>query len=253
MSAEPEDVCDKILKLSKDKIGLAVALSKLSKEEREKVNESLELVKKCARRNVKKRKIDDIPEEDIVVDRFIENLKKNIKENLSKSIITYVPSDMSLINEIESLKIDENKKDIVELHSRIVRNEVQATVFTLNEAYFRGKFYDELRKNKFDNNDNFLVYCEDNFKISITTVYTYINLYILIHEYPSLVLSGMGVSQLRNNRKKIRDTVKKDPELLELISTPFPGIKAIISINDVTSDSTIDERLSKVHVNDQNN
>jgi hypothetical protein len=47
--------------------------------------------------------------------------------------------------------------------------------------------------------------------------------------------------------------VTKDPELLELISTPFPGIKAIISINDVTSDSTIDERLSKVHVNDQNN
>jgi hypothetical protein len=133
-----------------------------------------------------------------------------------------------------------DKESIIEIHSNVLQNENKAKIFVLYEAYFRGKFYKEL-SDKFKKNDEFLSYCENNLNVSVPTVYQYRNLNLLIDAYPSLILSGVCITKLHKNRKKIREIVKYDSELETLLTKPFPGLKSEISIADPTIDIEEDD------------
>jgi hypothetical protein len=50
--------------------------------------------------------------------------------------------------------------------------------------------------------DDFLTYCEEELKVSRTTVYTYLNVAKLIDEFPSIILSGVSVSKIVQKKKK---------------------------------------------------
>jgi len=144
----------------------------------------------------KEKKYDDSEGEHI-----IEKIKRNIRQNNNDKILNYQPTDHSLTSKVTRLDIVNDKESIIEIHSNVLQNENKAKIFVLYEAYFRGKFYKEL-SDKFKKNDEFLSYCENYLNVSVPTVYQYRNLYLLIAEYPSLILSGVCITKLHKNRKK---------------------------------------------------
>jgi hypothetical protein len=169
---------------------------------------------------------------------IINQIKKNIKGNLKRDtnqVISYTPTTNLEIEEVEKLDPFNNKRSIINIHSKAVKNETMAQVFVLNEVYFRGKLYDIL-KSKINSNEEFFKYCLESFGVSQPTVYRYLNVYYLIKVYPNILLSGFGVTDLSKYRKKIEETAVKDKKFCQLIKHGFPGIVANFLLEDPTID-----------------
>ncbi len=139
---------------------------------------------------------------------------------------------------------------ILKIHSKVIGNEVKAHSLVLHEAYWRGRFYDILKKKlKSESNFKFLTYCQNKLQVSKTTVYVYLNVYKLIHDFPTIMLSGLGVTQLSQKRKKIYEAVKSDDILYHLLTTPFEGINYNFVLNDPTSGlKETTEKLGKMDI-----
>jgi hypothetical protein len=62
----------------------------------------------------------------------------------------------------------------------------------------------------------------------------------LIQEFPSLILSGYGVTILHQKRNLIRDAAKTDQELNQVLTSGFNGIRADIKIDPQGEDLSYD-------------
>jgi hypothetical protein len=81
-------------------------------------------------------------------------------------------------------------------------------------------------KSKFSDNKAFIDYCDESFDISPTTIYTYLNVYYLCEDFPSILLSGFGINKLYKYSKLIIKSAKEDNDLNMLLTKQFPGIKS---------------------------
>jgi hypothetical protein len=246
MSKVKRNVCERLVNLTKDQKALCLSVqSSLNETEAKTLNEYLAKIENNYEPANKKTKLSLDNNED----EFIEQLKTNIKNNLSKDqIVVYKPTELGEINKIQefNVNVEEDSNYIRSLHSKVVQNETKAYILVLHEANMRGLFYDKLRS-KFKKNDDFLSYCEVNFSISKPTIYRYINLVKLIEQFPSLILSGYGVSKLHQKRNLIRDAAKTDQELNQVLTSGFNGIRAKINI-DPDEDLSYDF-VDKMNVN----
>jgi hypothetical protein len=221
MSISTQDICKKFIKLAKDKDRLLVGISMIDDKGRLDFLNVLELIEEKTMPTEKKLKHQK--EDPLLSDKIVIN---DLKKNLAKSeqYIEYTPTKWSDINEITKLDVKKDIEVIKEIHSMVSKNENNANIFALHEAYCRGKLYDKL-KSKHSDNTAFIAYCEKTFKVMQTTVFTYLNFYYLTEEYPNIISSGFHVNKLYRYSKLIRKTAEKDMALKTLLMKTFPGIK----------------------------
>jgi hypothetical protein len=225
MPISPQDVCEKLLNVTKDKSRLLVGLTKINEKKREDILNAIKLIEQNTIPTAKKSKH---PKEDQLFGRpenIINELKKNLSVNTSNTYIRYCPTDASEINKITELDVKRDMEDIKRVHSMVANNEIKVNAFALYEAYCRGKIYFKLRS-KFSDIKSFIDYCDQTFDISKSTVYVYLNVYHLHEEFPSILLSGFGVNKLYKYRDLIINYAKEDKDLYTLLTKTFPGIKS---------------------------
>jgi hypothetical protein len=224
MSSSPQDIRDKLLNLVKDKDRLLVGLTTIDEKERINIVNVLKLIEKNSTPTQKKSKHQKEPQL-LSNQHIIYELKKNLKINIGDKYIKYIPTDEKEINKITELDVIKDIEVIKKAHSLVSNNEIKANAFALYEAYYRGKLYFKL-KSKFPENKSFIDYCEENFDVSKSTVYKYLNVFNLYEDFPSILLSGFGVDKLYKNRNLIINSAKDDQELNTLLTKPFPGVKS---------------------------
>jgi CRISPR/Cas system-associated exonuclease Cas4 (RecB family) len=235
MSIDIQNVCEELVDFAKDKSRVLVGLTKLDEKKVKDVFEAIKLMKQSTNPTEKKPKLQK--EGSLRSNSYIiDELKKNLRENIGNGIIEYKPTDISEINEVEGLDVMKNIEDIKKINLKVTNNEVKANTLALYEAFLRGKLY-FIIKRKVANDKEFLQYCRESFNISEYTVYNYLNVYYLTEEFQSIVLSGFGVTKLYKYNKLIRKTVEYDNDLYTLLTTPFPGIEATdINIHNLSID-----------------
>jgi hypothetical protein len=247
---QPQDICEKLKELVKDEKALLIAISKIDDDEVKKIDEYCELIKSNITTSTKKnKKNEDFPK----FWDFIEELKRNIQINLKDGIdrvIEHKPTTPDIFKGVEKMDVSKDKESIIEIHSTIEQSEKRAHIYVSVEGYYRGRLYYELKK-KFSKIDSFVTFCENYFKVSKATIYRYLGFYDLVEKYPGILLSGLGVSIIYNNRKNIISAQKIDEELCKLLMIGFPGIKTnnnIINDPDYELDMDInlfDENIEK--------
>jgi hypothetical protein len=210
-----------------------VGLSTIDEKERVNIDNALKLIEEKTiptEKQSKHQKKDQL----LLNKDIINELKKNLRVNTGDKYIKYSPTDWSEINKITKLDVKKDIEVIKKVHSMVTNNEINANAFALHEAYYRGKLYFKI-KSKFSDNKAFIDYCEETFDISSTVIYTYLNVYYLCEEFPSILLSGFGVNKLYKYSKLISKSAKEDNDLNILLTKPFPGIKSDnIRIDDPT-------------------
>ncbi len=235
----PQSIRNDIVALAKDRDSLLISLTRCPNENLTRVAEDIKFLLKTTNPTEKKKR------DSKKKDTFIFDLKQNMKFNQTNGdkIISYLPTTMEDIHKVAKLHAYDNLAEIIEIHTKVVKNEFSARTLVLHEAYMRGKLYDLLKK-WFDINDykneGFIAYCETKMKISKSKVYNYLNLVELLEEYPGLMLSGFGVTKLTQKKKIIKEESEKDEELYTLLTTSFPGIEADFLLQDCISDEDED-------------
>jgi hypothetical protein len=229
MSISTQDICKKFINLAKDKDRLLVGLSMIEEKGRLDVLNVLELIEEKTMPTEKKLKHQ---KEDLLLSNKI--IINDLKKNLAKSdqYSKYTPTKWSDINKITELDVVKDIEVIKEIHSMVSKNENNANIIALYEAYCRGKLYFNL-KYKHSDNTAFIAYCEETFKVMQSTVFTYLNVYNLTIEYRNILSSGFHVNKLYRYSKLIRKTAEEDMALKTLLMKTFPGLKTdAIKIQD---------------------
>jgi hypothetical protein len=230
----PQGIRNDILLLAKDQDRLLLALASIPDEEnRKRLGDDIKSLLKISN-PTKKKKVLNLKE-----NNFIDDLIRNLNRyKNTTTIIQYTPTEEVIINKVNSLDLEKEKMKIVEIHSKVKSNEECANSLVLREAYYRGKFYYQL-KTKFEKIEDFLTYCGVNLDVAQTTVYCYLGVMQLIDDYPGILLSGFGVTELYKNSKLLRKTVESDGELRKLMQKTYPGIKVNCNLGDPTIDLSI--------------
>jgi predicted transcriptional regulator len=158
MSMSPQDICEKFIKLTKDKSRLLVGLSTIDEKERLNIDNVLKLIEQKTILTEKKSKHQK--EDQLLLNKdFINKLKKNLRANIGDKYIRYHPANWSEINKITKLDVKKDIKVIKEVHSMVTNNKIKANAFASYEACHRGKLYFKL-KSKFSDNKAFIHYCD---------------------------------------------------------------------------------------------
>jgi hypothetical protein len=140
MSIDIQNLCEELVDLAKDKSRLLVGLSKLDEKNVKDMFDTVKLMKQSTNRTEKKPKLQNeysLPSNAYIIDE----LKKNLKENLNNGIIGYKPTVISEINKVEELDVKINIEDIIKINSKVTNNENKANTCVLYEASLRGKLY----------------------------------------------------------------------------------------------------------------
>jgi hypothetical protein len=171
-----------------------VGLSTIDEKERVNIDNALKLIEQKTIPTEKKSKHQ---KDQLLLNKDIYELKKNLRANIGDKYIRYIPTNWSEINKITKLDVKKDIEVIKEVHSIVTNNEIKANAFALYEAHYRGKLYFKL-KSKFSDNKAFKDYWDETFDISPAAIYTYLIVYYLCEDFPSILLSGFGVNKLLN-------------------------------------------------------
>jgi hypothetical protein len=153
MSIDIQNVCEELVDFAKDKSRVLVGLTKLDEKRVKDVLEAIKLMKKSSNPTEKKPKLQkegSLPSNNHIIDE----LKRNLRENIDNGIIGYKPTDISEINKVNGLNVMKNIEDIKKINLKVTNNEVKANTLALYEAFLRGKLY-FIIKRKFANDKEF--------------------------------------------------------------------------------------------------
>jgi hypothetical protein len=89
MAEKPQEICDDMVSLAKDRVSLLVSLGMLSEYKRKCLSIDLKELKDNSIPSEKKLKLN----EKVQTDKFINDLKRSIKDKISHTKIEYAPTD----------------------------------------------------------------------------------------------------------------------------------------------------------------